>query len=125
MTYTDIEGPIHRAILAHLRGAYPGAVVHHSANELPLKGKDVARAIAKAKRNGMVSGYPDLVMHWRGRTFGFEVKAPKGTVSDNQAAVMAAMDAQGVPCAVVRSVADVEAFMALQAFNVPLRGVVS
>lgn len=35
MSRIDKEGPIHRAILAHLRARFPGAVVVHAANEAP------------------------------------------------------------------------------------------
>lgn len=111
MTRVDREGPIHRQVLGYLRAAYPGAVVHHSANEVPLRGRDVGRAIAKAKANGMVVGYPDLVMHWRGRTYAFEVKAPGNRPTDAQEAVHAALEAQGTAVAVVRSIEDVQAFM--------------
>lgn len=106
--HTDREGPIHRACIEYLETTLPGAVVHHSANEIPLKGKNVARAIAKAKWNGSRPGYPDIVCHWQGRTFLFEVKAPGNYLTEAQRAMRDALEAQGMPFAVVRSVDDLE-----------------
>ncbi len=103
----DREGPIHRACLAYLETVLPGAIVHHSANEIPLSGEKVERAIAKAKWNGMKPGYPDLVAHYRGWTMGFEVKAEGGRMSKAQEAMQAAFQEQGIPYGVVRSIDDV------------------
>lgn len=100
-SWTDIEGPIHRACLAYLRTQFPDGVIHHSANENPMKGRAIARAIAKNKLNGMLPGYPDLVLHWRGMTMGFEVKGPKGALTDAQKAVRDAFSANSIPYAVV------------------------
>lgn len=126
---TDREGPIHRACLQYLETALPGAIVHHSANEVPLKGKNVARALAKAKWNGMKPGYPDLICHYRGRTLAFEVKAEGGRMSEPQKAMQAAFGDHDVPYAVVRSTQDVRE--ALIEWDVPFvekiphRGVIS
>lgn len=83
----DREGPYHRAILRHLHMRLPGAVIHHSPNEFPGKGDAIARAIAKAKKNGMVVGFPDLVVFWRGQVALIEVKAPGGKLSASQVVV--------------------------------------
>ncbi len=42
----DIEGPIHKEILAHLKARLPGAVIHHSPNELAMRGEGAARILA-------------------------------------------------------------------------------
>ncbi|WP_241649061.1 VRR-NUC domain-containing protein [Paenirhodobacter populi] len=105
----DREGPVQRQILSHLRQRFPLAVVHHSANEIPLKGRDVARAIAKAKFNGMVPGFPDLACHLPGGvSVFFEVKAGKNGTSPAQDDVLARLQTLGHRAAVVRSVADVD-----------------
>lgn len=93
--HRDIEGPIHRSVIQQLHRRLPGAVIHHSAAEIPITGPMIARAIAKAKKNGMQVGFPDLVVFWRGEVALIEVKAPKGRLSDAQAALHSEMEAQG------------------------------
>ena len=123
----DREGPIHRACIEYLETALPGAVVFHPSNELPLKGKQVARAIAKAKWNGTTPGYPDIICHWQGMTMLFEVKAEGNYLSTAQRDMRDRLEGQAIPYAVVRSVDDLQE--ALADFEhmaaVPLRGVVS
>jgi hypothetical protein len=102
----DREGPIHRAVIAYLRLALPGAVIHHSPNEVGVKGRDIARAIAKAKHNGMIVGFPDIIVIWAGNVWTFEVKAAGNYPSDDQCEVGRMIRAQGGKWAVVRSVDD-------------------
>jgi hypothetical protein len=108
---TSREAPIHRAILAYLRLALPGAMIHHSANERGMRGRSAARDIANAKRNGMVVGFPDLMVLWNGRLMCFEVKAPGGYPSPAQKAVGQQIQAQGGFWAVVRGVDDVQGML--------------
>lgn len=103
----DHEGPIHRAILHYLEAQFPRAVIHHSPNEVSLRGKDVARAIAKAKSLGMKPGFPDLIMIHAGHTVALEVKAPAGRLQQSQKNIGEALQLNGVLWAVVRSVDDV------------------
>ena len=110
--HVDREGPVHRAVLAYLRRALPGAVIHHSPNETDMRGPTVARMISKQKCLGMVVGFPDLIIFWRGHVWAMEVKAEKGRVSPDQEAVGGAMVANGVRWAVVRSVDDARACVA-------------
>lgn len=105
--WTDREGPIHRACLDYLKTQYPRALIHHSPNENSMKGKDVARLIAKNKDMGMVPGFPDIVMLHKGRFYAFEVKAEGNTQEDNQKATQRVIEANGGLYAVVRSVDDV------------------
>lgn len=105
----DREGPIHRAILSFLRVAMPDAVIHHSPNELNLRGDKVAKAIAqnKAKGLGMRPGWPDLEVFHNGTPYFFEVKAEGNTQTPAQKDIQAELQAQGIRYAVVRSIADV------------------
>ena len=107
----DIEGPIHRSILDYLRTQYPSAVIHHSPNEFAGSGPMIAKEKAKHKKNGMLNGFPDLVMFYAGKSFCFEVKSPKGRLSDSQIDVGASLQAHGVHWSMVRSIDDVERFM--------------
>jgi hypothetical protein len=105
--YRSMELPVHRSILRYLHLAFPGAIIHHSPQNLGVKGDGIARAVALAKSMGMVIGWPDLVVIWRGQIMGFEVKAEGGAASDAQKAVGAAFQANGAQWAVVRSIPDV------------------
>lgn len=113
--HTDREGPIHEQCLHYLRIALPGAVIHHSANELELAGDSTSKAIAqaKAKRKGMLPGWPDLEILYRGQFWAFEIKAPGGRLSDAQVAVGAAIEANGGRWAVVSSADDVARCLSL------------
>lgn len=105
--YRSLELPIHRAVLHYLKLALPGAVIHHSAQNLGVTGPAIARAVALSKSMGMCVGFPDLLVIWRGRVMGFEVKAEGGTTSETQRAVGAAFGDNGARWAVVRSIDDV------------------
>ena len=104
----DAEGPLQRACVDHLRARFPGAIVHHSANE-----RIGARAGARARNLGQVAGFPDIITIMPdGAVVFFEVKAPAGRVSDAQAAFMARLDALGHRCAVVRHTSEIDAALA-------------
>jgi hypothetical protein len=60
----------------------------------------------------MAIGFPDLLVIWRGRCMGFEVKAEGGTTSPAQKAMGALMQANGAHWAVVRSIDDVREYLA-------------
>lgn len=109
----DREGPVHRAILSYLRLQLPGAVIHHSPNEVSLRGREVARAIAKAKSLGMAVGFPDLLIIYQGKTLAFEVKAPSGRPTEAQSNIGEMLIANGAMWAVVRSVDDVQRYLKL------------
>ena len=65
------------------------------------------------KREGMLPGFPDLIVFARGGRVGlFEVKAPKGRLQKNQIAVASELAAYGTPYAVVRHTDDVLAALA-------------
>ena len=101
----DREGPLQRACVDFLRGAFPGAIVHHSAGE-----RVGARAGARARDMGQVAGFPDIILILpEGRTAFFEVKAPGGRIAPVQDVFLTRMGALGHRCAVVRHVDDVRA----------------
>lgn len=102
------EMVLHRTILSFLRAVLPrGAVLHHSANEFGMSGDAVARQIAKNKSMGMVVGWPDLEIIYRGTANFLEVKAPGENPSDAQKACHEAIRQAGCDVAVVRSIDDV------------------
>ncbi|MFC3169243.1 VRR-NUC domain-containing protein [Paracoccus fontiphilus] len=106
----DIEGPIHRSILAHLRLVLPkGSIVHHSPNAIGLSGIQVMKQIARDKAMGTVKGFPDLLCLLPGpRVWAFEVKAPGNHPDKDQRELHETMRAQGIRVAVVRSIKDVD-----------------
>lgn len=106
-SYRSLELPIHRSILAYLKLMLPDAVHHHSAQNLGVKGPEIARMVALAKSMGMLPGFPDLITVTGGRLLCWEVKAPGGKLSDAQEAVRMALVANGAMYAEVQSVDDV------------------
>jgi hypothetical protein len=104
------ETPIHIAIVEYLRLVMPGALVIHPANG----GKRSAREGAEFKRMGVLAGTFDLIIVTQeGRLAFLEVKDALGTLSKPQKAFGAALDAAGVPWAVVRSVDDARRVLSL------------
>lgn len=105
----DREGPVQRAIVRFLRTSLPGSIVHHAKGEINKSGVSIMREQAKAKANGALPGFPDLVV-LPGDSWGvlfFEVKAPGGSVQKNQREMHENMTRLGYRVAVVRSVQDV------------------
>lgn len=108
----DIEGPIQIEIVEHLRRVLPdGCLVHHVKNEIKRGGYSFAKEQDKARRMGSISGWPDLLVVTYMGVFFFEVKAPKGYPTKRQKQVHDELRHMGYGVAVVRSVADVEAFL--------------
>ena len=58
-------------------------------------------------RLSVKAGAPDLLMLWRGRVCGVELKGPGGTVSEVQQQMHRKLHACGVPVAVCRSLEEV------------------
>lgn len=111
----DREGPIQRAVVQYLRAVLPRALVHHSANEGQQGGRRGAIAGAIRRGQGQIAGWPDVtvVLPEPFRPVFFEVKAPGGSVSPVQRALMVQLEALGCRCAVVRSVDEVREALAL------------
>ena len=112
MNKFDREGPVHRSCVQYLRTVLPGAIIHHSPNEGVRGGKSGMLDGAKRKAMGQVAGYPDIIVHYRGWTMGFEVKAEGGRMEPSQTAMQAQFSEQGIPYAVVRSIEDVREALA-------------
>lgn len=55
------------------------------------------RAGARLARMGVVRGVPDLVLLWKGKAIGLELKADKGRQDENQRAVQLAWEQTGNP----------------------------
>jgi hypothetical protein len=112
----DRENPIQRAIIAYLRAVMIGEpIIAHVANEIGISGPAAARQIAKAKFNGMLPGFPDLIVlpFERVGPMFFEVKAEGNYTTDAQKAVHADMERLGYRVAVVRSIDDVRQYLDL------------
>ena len=106
----DREGPIQIAIIKYLRAILPKeCLVVHIKNEINKRGKAFAIEQAKAKRKGVVTGFPDLMVLpfvTVGPVF-FEVKAKGNYATEAQKGIHKQITHLGYPCAVVRSVDDV------------------
>lgn len=76
---TEIQ--IQTAFRNRLRYAAPAV----SVVAVPNAAKRGLAAIRQAKREGMSSGFPDVLCFWAGGFCAIEFKRPGGTVSDNQA----------------------------------------
>lgn len=104
----DREGPIHRDILGYLRDVFPHGIVHHCKNEIKKRGWSIAKELAQAKVDGVVTGFPDLMVipYAHVQPMFFEVKAEGNYLSPAQKEVHARMKALGQRVAVVRSIDD-------------------
>lgn len=70
---------------------------------IPNAGKRGMGAARQAKREGMSSGFPDVLCFWKGPGIAaIEFKAAKGKLSDNQAEWLDRLTALGIPATVSR-----------------------
>ena len=70
-----------------------------------------AREGAKFKAQGVISGVPDLVFVWNGKTHYIEVKCEKGVLSKNQIALHQKWKEQGVDIHVMRTSEEIIRFV--------------
>ena len=70
-----------------------------------------AREGAKFKAQGVISGVPDLVFVWNGKTHYIEVKCEKGKLSENQKALHQKWMEQGVSVNIMRSSEEIIRFV--------------
>lgn len=102
------ESRLQRQIVTNL--ARLGFRAVHIPNGSKLAGtkEQRARAGARLKADGMVPGWPDLLVYGsQGRIGHLEIKAPKGTLSEAQKAAQADLEVMGHKYAVCRSLDDV------------------
>jgi len=105
------EAQIQRAVMAHIRArGVPGLFAFHPANG-GWRSK-IEAAILKGQ--GVVPGVPDVILIHDGRTYGLEIKAPGGRISENQIAAHSAMTQAGAYVCVAegldRAIAALEAW---------------
>ena len=98
------EAAIQATIIEYLGWALPGCVVHANAN--------AARRTASGRASnaipGLLPGVPDLSVDYPfGRHLYFEVKTPKGVLSDVQSEVIGRLCGIGCYVAVVTGIDDV------------------
>lgn len=98
------EADVQRAVVAALRVALPGAVIHHSPNEHRAGGVAARRVQGIRVGMGVCPGWPDLVVLAQGRVLFLEVKAAGGRLRPEQAAFRDRVRAEGHGWALVRSV---------------------
>lgn len=103
------ETTLQRSIRAHLTAK--GLTSVHVPNGATLSGDKDARArqMANLKRDGLLPGFPDLVVYAsQGRVGHIEVKCEGNYQTDTQKAVAALLGDLGHNYAVCRSLADVD-----------------
>lgn len=87
---------------------------------VPNGGKRTPWAARQAKKEGLATGFPDIVALWPGGGGAFiELKSATGRVSDNQADWLARLADMGHRAAVCRTVDDAVAF--LRGCGAPIR----
>lgn len=98
------EADLQRAIVAALRVALPGAVIHHSPNEHRAGGPSARRVQGIRAGMGLCPGWPDIVVLAEGRVIFLECKVPGGRLSPAQMRFRDRVLAEGHVWAVVRSI---------------------
>jgi hypothetical protein len=95
------EQEIQRTVFAHLRQrGTPGAFAFH----VPNGGARTAVEAAIFQALGVMPGVPDLIILKDGKTFGLELKAHNGRLSDRQIGTIEAMRAAGAIVGVARGI---------------------
>ena len=109
------ESALQAAVAQYLAVALPQDAfsVH-----VPNEGRRGWQAQREFKRSGAKTGFPDLLIIWRGAAHLIELKAQKKYPSPEQRAVHALLNAAGATVHVCRSVAEVE--MVLNVLGIPL-----
>lgn len=114
----EAPGPSERALQAAV-AEYLGWSLPPSVFWTAIPGGDGRETRAPGWR----SGAPDILLIWRGRAIGIELKTATGRQRAEQRAAELAWTLAGGVCTVCRSVPEVQAF--LEVLGVPLRGRVS
>lgn len=105
----ETEGKIQAGMFQFFHNTYPhlrGLLYHVPNGEYRNK---VTAALLTAK--GVVAGIPDLVFHYRAKTYFFEIKKPGGTVSPSQKKIHKALDEQRFIIWVIETQEEFEALI--------------
>jgi hypothetical protein len=79
---------------------------------IPNASKRTQWAAQQAKREGLATGFPDLLCFWKGPgVAAVEFKSEKGKLSDNQAEWIERLIDMGVPCIVSRDADEAVEFL--------------
>jgi hypothetical protein len=73
---------------------------------VPNGGRRSIMEAMQLKASGVVAGIPDMVLAWKGKAFGFELKIETGRLSKDQIRVHAAWIENGTPVYVCWSFED-------------------
>ena len=119
------ETCLHKTCVEYVRTAYPEVIIHHSPNELGLRGENAAREINKRKKLGMRVGWPDLELFYMGRVLFIELKIEKRKVTKLQDECHTDLTMNGFDVVVIRSVVDfihlVDRWVRLSNYRVSVR----
>ena len=95
-----------------LRLNFPAWVVAHVPNQVNRRGKGGKIEAGVKRREGMLRGYPDLVIHRPGgETLLVEMKSPSGSVPAHQRAVHAQLRDLGFDVRVVKTLEQADALV--------------
>lgn len=97
-----LEDDIQTSIITALRLLYPKSISAH----VPNGGKRNVREAIRFKRQGVLSGFADIIFLHKGECIFFEVKAPKGVLSPTQIEFKDKVITQGFIYHVVHSVEE-------------------
>lgn len=92
------ERAIQRQMLVMVRRLFPECLIAH----VPNGGKRNKLEAAHLKADGVLPGFPDLIITWLGGVAFPEAKDREGTLSDSQKDVLTNLHSQGHPVGVFR-----------------------
>lgn len=116
------EREVQRSILTMCAFAFPRVICHHSANQMPMRGRRGMVNAAINKADGVKTGFPDLIFIAPNFIAFGEVKRRVGSVtSDTQAAMLDTLSGYGFPCSILRSAE--QAYTWLREIGAPWSGV--
>lgn len=121
MKRSNAEDRLQMAVVTLLkRVGKPGLFWFHVPNE----GKRSVVTGSRNKAMGVVRGVPDLVLIWRGRSIGLELKTEKGRITEDQKLVQEAWTLAGGLYKVCRGYAEAVIFLADMAQCIrPVQGI--
>ena len=111
-----LEDDLHLAVAQFLNVALPKDSAWTTVEQ---GGKRDTLEAGRLKAKGVMAGWPDLEVVWRGRIHCIELKSPKGVLSDDQITMHLALKRAGALIAICRSVEAVEG--TLRGWGLPLK----